>query len=152
MTVGRLLGIAIRRAPRAPMEEFTTIDVSTEHGLSNDSRGHLKRRQVSVLSREAWEATCEQLGQAAPWTVRRANLLVEGLPLAETTGATLRIGELVLKVTGETDPCGRMDEQCSGLQAALTPDWRGGVLCRVVSGASIHVGDSVELEVPAVDG
>ena len=145
MSVGSLLGIAIRRAPRAPMEECTAIDVSSEYGLANDSRGQLKRRQVSVLARESWEAACEQLGQTSPWTVRRANLLVEGLPLAETTGATLRIGDLVLEITGETDPCHRMDEQCSGLQEALTPDWRGGVLCRVVRGGSIQIGDAVEL-------
>ena len=151
MSVGKLLGIAIRRARRAPMEECTAIEVSTELGLANDARGQMNRRQVSVLARESWEAACEQLGQTSPWTVRRANLLVEGLPLAETTGATLQIGDLVLKITGETDPCNRMDEQRAGLQEALMPDWRGGVLCRVVQGARIEVGDTVELG-PAPSG
>jgi hypothetical protein len=38
-----------------------------------------------------------------------------------------------------------MDEAQLGLRAALKPEWRGGVSCRVVEGATIRVGDRVEL-------
>ena len=50
---GKLLGIAIRRAPHAPMEEIDAIDVTCEHGLENDSRGKPGRRQVTVMSQES---------------------------------------------------------------------------------------------------
>ena len=56
------------------------------------------------------------------------------------------IGDLVLEITGETDPCSRMDEARQGLRLALTPEWRGGVCCRVVTGGDIAVGDAVRLE------
>ena len=73
-------------------------------------------------------------------------LLVEGLALPTAPGARLRIGTVELLVTGETEPCSRMDEVVSGLRAALTPDWRGGVTCRVVSGGEIKLGESMTME------
>ena len=39
-----------------------------------------------------------------------------------------------------------MDEIRPGLTAALTPDWRGGVLGRVVQDGEIAVGDEVRIE------
>jgi len=36
-----------------------------------------------------------------------------------------------------------MDEAAPGLQAALRPDWRGGVFAQVMVGGVIRVGDSV---------
>jgi MOSC domain-containing protein YiiM len=57
----------------------------------------------------------------------------------------LRIGNLCLKVTGECKPCTRMDQVAYGLQAILTPSWRGGVTCQVVESGTIHLGDEVEI-------
>ena len=146
---GKLVAIARRGASRAPMEELGEAAVSPEEGLDGDSRGARRfasgARQVTVVSRESWEAACAALGAVVPWTTRRANLLVEGLDLAETTGKRLKIGPVELEVTQETGPCTRMDEQVQGLTAALQPDWRGGVSCRVVAGGAIKVGDPVAL-------
>lgn len=83
--MGRLLGIAIRSAPRAPIE-------------------------------------------------------LEG-----TTRKILQIGNVRLAITGETDPCQWMDVQHLGLRKALTPAWRGGVTCFVLTDDQIQVGDEVEL-------
>ena len=99
-------------------------------------------RQVTMLAREDWQKACGLLGATLPWTLRRANLLVEGIALAESAGTRVRIGDLVLEVTGECGPCTRMDEQHEGLTAVLQPEWRGGVTCRVVSGGRIAVGDA----------
>jgi MOSC domain-containing protein YiiM len=38
-----------------------------------------------------------------------------------------------------------MEEAHAGLKRALTPDWRVGVCCRVLSGGLISVGDTVQL-------
>ena len=83
--------------------------------------------------------------QEVLWTARRANLLVEGLDLLEATGAQLRVGGAVLEVTGETKPCGRMDQEAAGLRNTLVPGWRGGVTCRVLTGGLIRVGDDAEM-------
>ena len=133
------------------MELLETAAVTTGFGVGSDSRGVVRvggrgARQVTVLAREAWDLACADLAQSVQWTVRRANLLVEGLTLNAVTGARLRVGTVELLVTGETDPCSRMDAQVPGLREALTPDWRGGVTCRVVCGGEIAVGDTMTMD------
>lgn len=143
---GTVLAIARRARTRAPMETVGAATISVSAGVDGDHRGQLRRRQVTVITREGWEAACAELGQQLPWTTRRANILVEGLALAEATGRTIRIGEVALTITGETDPCSRMEEQVPGLCDALTPEWRGGVTCDVAHGGEVAVGDGAQLE------
>ncbi len=127
------------------MDEHDAIAVSVEAGLDGDFRGRTRGRNVTVLSREGWEAACKALGDELAWTTRRANLLVEGVELPETTGARLAIGDVVLEVSGECAPCERMEEARPGLRDALSTEWRAGVECRVLSGGTVRRGDPVEL-------
>ena len=99
-----------------------------------------------MLAREAWEAALEALGASGiDWTARRANLLVEGAALPRAAGGVVRIGAVVLEVTGQTSPCSRMEEVRPGLLRALAPDWRGGITCRVVADGAVALGDPVEI-------
>jgi MOSC domain-containing protein YiiM len=113
--------------------------------VEGDHRGKPGARQVTVISHESWESVCSELGQAIPWTARRANLLVEQISLQSNIGKFLKIGEVWLKITGETQPCHRMDEYYSGLRLSLEPHWRGGVTCLVISEGTICEGDGIEL-------
>ncbi len=144
--MGKLLGIVTRERSRAPMKQQGSIEISVDRGLCDDFRGASRGRNVTVLGREGWQAACVELGRELPWTTRRANLLVEGVELIESTGARLRIGEVVLLVTEECEPCQRMDEQSDGLRAALGPDWRAGVSCRVLTAGEVRIGDAAVLE------
>ena len=94
MSDAALLGIAIRGKSRAPMELHQRAEITVEAGVVGDFRGRPGSRQVTVLAREAWEAAGDQLDQELPWTVRRANLLVEGIDLFETTGRLIKIGQV----------------------------------------------------------
>lgn len=143
--MGKLLDIATRERSRAPMERLASVAISVDSGLAGDRR-HGSGRTVTVVGREGWDAACADLGREVPWTVRRANLLVEGLDLVQSAGARLRIGTVVLEVTEECDPCHRMEEQSPGLRAALTPDWRAGISCRVLTPGEVQIGDSAVLE------
>ena len=155
MTVGRLGGIARHDRSRGLIETVDRVAVNTSEGLHGDFRGAVRpgksnRRQVSLIEAAGWAAAMADLGRAAdplPWHVRRANLLVEGLRLPREAGAVIAIGaSLRIEVTCECDPCSRMEEIAPGLKAALTPDWRGGVLGRVLSDGEIAVGDEVRIE------
>ncbi|MEX2125444.1 MAG: MOSC domain-containing protein [Woeseia sp.] len=144
--MGRLTGIARRDAKRAPMQTLDRAEISMDTGVARDFRGKPGKRQVTVISAEAWRQACRELQKELPWTTRRANLLVDELELPKKIGAILKIGPVRLLITGEVDPCSRMDEQCPGLTNALKPDWRGGVSCAVLQGGSVTLGDAVEAE------
>jgi MOSC domain-containing protein YiiM len=141
--LGLLRGIAIRPAKRAPLLTHSASLIHAKAGLESDFGRRAGRSQVTILSEEAWRAACEEVGAVLPWTMRRANLLVAGIPLLPLAGSRIAIGEVILEVTMETDPCKRMDEAHAGLRRALTPAARGGVRCRVIAGGRIAVGDEV---------
>lgn len=146
MVKAELIGIARKARSRAPMETLDRVDITTELGLDGDFRGKLRRRQVTILAEEGWQAACNAIDRGdLDWTTRRANLYVRGIDLPRTKGAKLSIGSVVFEVTGETDPCNRMEDAAPGLKEAMTPDWRGGVTCKVVEGGSVTLGDDVSL-------
>jgi len=142
---GTLLGIARVTELRSPLEELPAAQISVDAGIEGDARGRKPGRQVTVLFRESWDDACRELGVRLPWVARRANLLVEGLAPPQSAGGRLAIGSVVLEITMETDPCFLMEKAHTGLKAALTPAWRGGVCCKVVSGGAIARGDAVTL-------
>jgi MOSC domain-containing protein YiiM len=149
--IGHLGGIARHARPRAAIETLDHVTVSVEAGLAGDFRGAVKpggrgRRQVSLIEAGDWASAMAEIGHSLPWWHRRANLLVEGLDLPQTPGVRVRIGDdVLLEITQECDPCSRMEEIAEGLKAALTPDWRGGALARVIAGGTIMVGDPIHI-------
>lgn len=153
---GRLAGIARHDRPRGPMETLDRVVVGAVEGVHGDFRGAVRpgkvpRRQVSLIEAESWAVAMAELGRRGddliPWYERRANLLVEGLRLPREPGKIIAIGAtLRIETTRECDPCSRMEEIAPGLKAVLIPDWRGGVLGRVISDGEIAVGDEVRIE------
>ena len=143
--MGNVIGIARREKLRAEMETIDSVYVDEKTGLSGDIRGTTLKRQVTLLSAKAWSEVCHELEADLPWTTRRANILIENIDFHQDSGYKIKIGEVLLLVTRQTDPCSRMDEQYSGLTNALMSDWRGGVCCSVVKGGNISLGDEVKL-------
>jgi MOSC domain-containing protein YiiM len=147
---GRIAGIARHAFAKAPIETIDRAAVTLEGGIAGDFRGGVKgkpyKRQVSLIEAGDWAAAMAEVGHDLPWEQRRANLLVEGLDLPQVAGKRLRIGDVVLEVTVETDPCERMNALADGLRAALTPDWRGGICTMVIAPGEIAVGDEIRIE------
>ena len=148
--MGRIAGIARHAFAKAPIETIDRAAVTLEGGIDGDFRGAMKgkpyKRQVSLIEAGDWAAAMAEVGRDLPWEQRRANLLVKGLDLPQVAGKRLRIGDVVLEVTVETDPCERMNALADGLREALTPDWRGGVCTMVIAPGEIAVGDEIRIE------
>ena len=134
--------IWIKRVRLGPMDSAATCRLVAGSGIvGNANQGG--RRQVTILSRAAWDAVVEQLGHAVDPALRRANLFVSGVDLESSRGRVLRVGSCRLLIHGETRPCERMEQAHPGLRAALQPSWRGGVFAEALDNGEISVGDSV---------
>ncbi len=126
------------------MREAQQTTVHPGRGFDTENR-KTGRREVTLLSTEAWTDACRELGVNIPWVVRRANFLIEGVDLPSTLGQIISIGPVQIRIHGETRPCGIMESQQPGLRDALTPNLRGGVHGEVLTGGTIRVGDTVRV-------
>lgn len=144
-------GLARREKSRLPMEELQVAVLTPEAGVLGDCIGRtFPDRQVTILAEEDWQAALLDLAGPAgppdvPWTARRANVLVRGIRLPRGQGSIIALGDCLLQVMRETTPCHRMNDGYPGLLQALSPDWRGGVTCKVLTGGAISIDEKVRI-------
>jgi len=139
---GIIKAIAWRAAKGDALQESDHCQVNRNTGIGWENRKPGKR-SLTLMSIEHWRDVCEELGVQLPWTMRRANLLVEGLELASAIGKPIHIGQVRVWIHGETKPCQLMDDQYQGLLDTLKPDFRGGVYGQVLNEGTIYIGDSL---------
>ncbi|MCA9104197.1 MAG: MOSC domain-containing protein [Pirellulaceae bacterium] len=142
---GSVEWIGLRPARRAPVTSVNSVAISTESGLEGDhyhgTRG--KARQVTLIQAEHLAAVGSMLGRDAidPALVRR-NIVVRGINLLALKGRTIRLGEVVLQVTGICAPCSLMEELL-GPGGYNAMRGHGGITARVVTDGLLKVGDEV---------
>ena len=140
-----LTAIWIKRMKGGPMDPATRASVVAGRGIvgNADQGGH---RQVTILSDTAWAAVTAPVGATPDPRVRRANLLVSGVDLANSRTKILRIGAVRIRILGETRPCEQMENAKPGLKAAMSVPWGGGAYGEVLDDGEIAVGDTVGFE------
>ncbi len=146
---GRIEALWIKRAHRSLMDAASEVEFVEGEGIRTDANFGRSKRQVTVIEKEVLDRIREKLPDVEPF-MRRANVMVSGIRLRETRGRVLHLGDVRIRIHGETRPCERMDEHVPGLTAALDPDWNGGVFGVVLDAGTARVGDPASLG-PAVD-
>ena len=125
---------------RLPMETVTAAKAIENLGLAGDRHAKAdSKRQVLLIEAE----TLEKLGLRAGDV--RENITTRGIALMELPiGARLRIGEAMLELTVECEPCSLMDELRPGLRETLKG--QRGMLARVTQSGTLSVGDAILIE------
>jgi MOSC domain-containing protein YiiM len=147
---GRVEAIWTKRAKRGPMDSARRVTLIADKGIEGDANFGRTKRQVTVIEREVFERVRAHLPEADP-SMRRANIMLSGLPLEGARDQVLTLGEVRIRLIGETRPCERMEEQCAGLTTALDPHWGGGAYGVVLDDGEISVGDPATLAAPDLD-
>lgn len=140
---GRLEAIWIKRFKRGPMDPSERATLVEGRGIKGNANQGGKR-QVTIISKETWEQMMAEAGIVEDPSSRRANLMVSGVDLTGSRGRILAIGEVRIRIHGETRPCERMEEARPGLKGVMEAAWRGGAFGEVLDDGTIAVGDAVE--------
>lgn len=142
--MNRLERIWIKRMKRGPMDPVDTARVVAGKGIvGNANQGG--KRQVTILSAKHWQHVTASLDASPDPRERRANLLVSDVDFANARGKILKIGNVRVRIYGETRPCEQMEKAAPGLQAAMAVPFGGGAFGEILDDGEIAVGDPVEL-------
>ena len=146
--MSRLEQIWIKRVRRGPMDPAERARVVAGRGIvGNANQGG--KRQVTIVSNKHWSEVTAPLGDVPDPRLRRANLLVSNIDFNnDARGKILKIGNVRIRIYGETRPCEQMEDAVPGLQDAMSVPWGGGAFGEILDDGEIAVGDDVELERP----
>jgi MOSC domain-containing protein YiiM len=142
--LSQLLKIWIKRFRRGPMDAVSRASLVAGRGIAGDANQG-STRQVTILSDRSWSEVTAGPGTPDP-VVRRANLLVSDIDLANSRHKILQIGRVRIRLLGEVRPCERMDDAKPGLKAAMSVPYGGGAFGEVLDDGEIAIGDRVSLE------
>lgn len=140
--MAQLEAIWLKRMKGGPMDPVERATLKAHQGLvGNANQGG--KRQVTLMEQEIWQDVMARLAAALDPSVRRANLLLSGVRLANTRQRILQIGNCRIRIWGETKPCELLDDILPGLREAMADDWGGGAFGEILDDGEIAVGDPV---------
>jgi len=137
--VAEVLHLFQAMAHGQPVREFDEAFAVENKGFKDCVHGRRgSSRQLLLMDVE----TLEEFGIApgrAKENITTRGIKLEGLLM----GQRIRVGEALLEITKECEPCHQMDAIRQGLQEALRG--RRGVLGRVIESGQIRRGDPIEI-------
>ncbi len=139
---GKVVGLQLCAEKNQPVLPVATAHAIENLGLQGDR--HAKpdsKRQVLLIEAETLEKLELHVGDV------RENITTRGIDLMKLpAGTQLAVGEAILQLTLECEPCKMMDDLRPGLREIL--QGQRGMLARVLRGGVIRVGDAIHVEAP----
>lgn len=152
---GKLEAIYLRPARGVDCIAVQNTLAIAQTGLAGDrasstpSRNPLgSNRQVTLIQAEHIAVISAFTGKPVDASKLRRNLVVSGINLLATKSLfkdqimQIRIGEVILQVTGPCEPCSKM-ETTLGQGGYNAMRGHGGVNARIINGGILKTGDSV---------
>ena len=138
---GSIISMRLCVGSRDPMKEVNDANFITGQGMEGDrhlrSDGRRSNRQVLIMDSETLSHFDLLPGQV------RENVTVAGLDFSsKSAGDKVSLGgDVILEITGDCEPCARMDELRPGLKDEI--DGKRGLLAFVEKGGVVSVGAEV---------
>lgn len=145
-----VVGLQIAKATRLDMRPVDTIEVETAAGIVGDRYHGSRHRQVSVQSLEELAEAEETHGGPLDPVLTRRNITIDTGRVPRTPGHRWTIGPVELEVVRDAAPCKLLDDNL-GAGARTAMRRRAGVICRVIEGGTIRIGDPVDVGQSATD-
>jgi len=142
---GSIISMRLCLGSRDPMKDVKEANFITGQGMEGDrhlrSDGRRSNRQVLIMDSETLNDFDLLPGQV------RENVTVQGLDFASiSAGDKVSLGaNVILEITGDCEPCSRMDELRAGLKDEI--DGKRGLLAYVEKGGLVSVGAEVGVNV-----
>ena len=142
---GSIISMRLCVGSRDPMKEVNDANFITGQGMEGDrhlrSDGRRSNRQVLIMDSETLSHFDLLPGQV------RENVTVAGLDFSSiSAGDKVSLGgDVILEITGDCEPCARMDELRPGLKDEI--DGKRGLLAFVEKGGVVSVGAEVGVNV-----
>lgn len=141
-----VVAIHVAKGRRLPMRSLARVEVEAGKGLIGDRYHGSRHRHVTVQSLEELREATPRPGDPIDPGLTRRNVTLSSGRLPRTPGHRLRIGPIDLEVVRDAAPCKLLDDAL-GRETRLALARRAGVVCRVLSGGVLGVGDRAELGV-----
>ena len=110
---GRLEAIWLKVSRGGPMDSADEAVAVEGRGLEGNADFD-SRRHVTLVEKEVFEGLKSELSEDVEPSIRRANFLVSGIRLEDSEDRVLAVGDLRIRIRGETRPCMIMDQACPG--------------------------------------
>ena len=124
------------------MTPVDSIEVETAAGIVGDRYHGSKHRQVSVQSAEELAEAERIHGAPLDPVLTRRNITIATGRIPREPGHRWTVGEVELEVVRDAAPCKLLDDELGpGARTAMRR--RAGVICRVIRGGTVAIGDPV---------
>ncbi len=145
METAKIIYISVRPSSSAPVNELTNVLAIVDKGLDGDRYNRCGNRQVTLIEEESLVQIALRMNmEKIEPSLTRRNIVVKGFSLLSLKDKTFRLGEAILKYTGECVPCNKMNK-IIGPGACNAMKDLGGITAKIISTGLISVGDTIEI-------
>lgn len=139
-----IVALHVAKGSRLPMRPLEVVEVEAGRGIVGDRYHGSRHRHVTIQSAEELAEAGRRHGQPIDPGLTRRNVTISAGAIPRTPGHLWSVGTVELEVVRDAAPC-KLLEDALGRDARLALSRRAGVVCRVLTGGVLRVGDAVDL-------